>query len=65
LLTDILYFVPAAYPSPELSRPATIVSVSEDDVLWRNQPQPDDPFAPAMVNPWEPEYVVKPVDHLI
>ncbi|KAG2124927.1 hypothetical protein BD769DRAFT_1669082 [Suillus cothurnatus] len=57
--------VPATYPSPELSRPATVVSVSEDDVLWRNQPQPDDPFAPAMINPWEPGYVVKPVDYLI
>ncbi|KAG1848133.1 hypothetical protein C8R48DRAFT_677337, partial [Suillus tomentosus] len=39
---------------PELSHPVTIVS-----------PQPDDPFAPAMVNPWESEYAIRPVHYLI
>ncbi|KAG1731248.1 hypothetical protein EDD22DRAFT_928259 [Suillus occidentalis] len=57
--------VPATYATcPELSRPATVVPVSEDDILWRNQPQPDDPFAPVIVNPWESEYVIRPVDYL-
>ncbi|KAG1723232.1 hypothetical protein EDB19DRAFT_1834697 [Suillus lakei] len=47
--------VPAAYATcPELSHPATIVS-----------PQPNDPFAPAIINPWESEYVIRPVDYLI
>ncbi|KAG2052898.1 hypothetical protein BDR06DRAFT_1009030 [Suillus hirtellus] len=50
---------------PELSHPVTIVSVSDDDILWHNQPQPDDPFAPAMVNPWESEYAIRPVHYLI
>ncbi|KAG1757918.1 hypothetical protein EDB19DRAFT_1901407 [Suillus lakei] len=58
--------VPAAYATcPELSHPATIVSVSEADILFRNQPQPNDPFAPAIINPWESEYVIRPVDYLI
>ncbi|KAG1741590.1 hypothetical protein EDD22DRAFT_851684 [Suillus occidentalis] len=45
---------------------ATVVPMSEDDILWRNQPQPDDPFrfAPVIVNPWESEYVIRPVDYL-
>ncbi|KAG1823746.1 uncharacterized protein BJ212DRAFT_1533550 [Suillus subaureus] len=57
--------VPATYATcPELSHPATIVPMSEDDILWHNQPQPDNPFAPVIVNPWESEYVIRPVDYL-
>ncbi|KAG2067318.1 hypothetical protein BDR04DRAFT_1159261 [Suillus decipiens] len=58
--------IPAAYAScTELSRPVMTVSVSNDNILWRNQPQPDDPFSPATVNPWESEYAIRPVDYLI
>ncbi|KAG0691452.1 hypothetical protein DFH29DRAFT_1011159, partial [Suillus ampliporus] len=58
--------VPAAYATcPELSPPVTIVSVSEDDILWHNQPQPDNPFAPAVANPWESKYVIRPVNYFI
>jgi len=42
-----------------------IVTVSEDDILWRNQPQPNDPFAPAIINPWESHYFIRPIDYLI
>ncbi|KAG1861812.1 hypothetical protein DFJ58DRAFT_725656 [Suillus subalutaceus] len=58
--------VPAPCPTfPELSYLVVIVSVSEDDILWRSQPQPDDPFAPVMVNPWESKYAIRPVHYLI
>ncbi|KAG2065986.1 hypothetical protein BDR04DRAFT_1160781 [Suillus decipiens] len=58
--------IPAAYAScPELSRPVMTVSVSDDNILWCNQPQPNDPFAPATVNPWESEYAIRPIDYLI
>ncbi|OAX31897.1 hypothetical protein K503DRAFT_860569 [Rhizopogon vinicolor AM-OR11-026] len=50
---------------PEYSRPPAVVSVSESDVLWRNQPHPDDLFAPAMINPWESQYSVIPIHFLI
>ncbi|KAG1851934.1 hypothetical protein F4604DRAFT_1686755 [Suillus subluteus] len=47
--------VPAPCPTfPELSYPVAIVS-----------PQPNDPFAPVMVNPWESEYAIRPVHYLI
>ncbi|KAG2123626.1 hypothetical protein BD769DRAFT_1669831 [Suillus cothurnatus] len=56
---------PAACTIPELSYPVTIVSVSDNDILWRHQPQPNDPFALAMINPWESEYVIRPVHYLV
>jgi hypothetical protein len=55
----------AACTIPELSYLVTIVSVSDNDILWRHQPQPNDPFALAMINPWESEYVIRPVHYLI
>ncbi|KAG1834352.1 hypothetical protein F4604DRAFT_1963759 [Suillus subluteus] len=58
--------VPALHATfPELSYPVAIVSVSDDDILWRSQPQPDDPFAPLVVNPWESEYAIRPVHCLV
>ncbi|KAJ8580245.1 hypothetical protein M405DRAFT_834646 [Rhizopogon salebrosus TDB-379] len=50
---------------PKLSGPPAVISVSEDDVLWRNQSYPDDPFAPQHINPWEPGYSMPSIDFLV
>ncbi|OJA16000.1 hypothetical protein AZE42_13748, partial [Rhizopogon vesiculosus] len=56
---------PAAHAaSSELSCPPTIVPVNED-ILWCNQPQPNDPCALTMINPWESQYSIRPIDYLI
>ncbi|KAG1884623.1 hypothetical protein F4604DRAFT_1919071 [Suillus subluteus] len=58
--------VPAPHATfPELLHPVVIVSVSDDDILWRSQPQPNNPFAPVMVNPWESKYDIRPVYYLV
>ncbi|KAG1844627.1 hypothetical protein DFJ58DRAFT_843957 [Suillus subalutaceus] len=42
----------------ELSPPLEFVSVSKDDVVWRNKTEDDDPFAPECINPWDSCYMM-------
>ncbi|KAG1865887.1 hypothetical protein DFJ58DRAFT_770651 [Suillus subalutaceus] len=42
----------------KVSSPPEFVSVSEDDVLWRNRTDGDDPFAPERINPWDSRYIM-------
>ncbi|KAG2064816.1 hypothetical protein BDR04DRAFT_1122289 [Suillus decipiens] len=42
----------------KLSSSPAFVSVSKDDVMWRNKPEDDDPFAPERINPWDSRYVM-------
>ncbi|KAG1880876.1 hypothetical protein F4604DRAFT_1902605 [Suillus subluteus] len=42
----------------KVSSPPEFVSVSEDDVLWRNKTNDDDPFAPERINPWDSRYIM-------
>ncbi|KAG2357105.1 hypothetical protein BDR07DRAFT_1380351 [Suillus spraguei] len=42
----------------ELSSPPEFVSVSEDDILWRNKTSDNDPFALEQINPWDSCYIM-------
>ncbi|KAG2108925.1 uncharacterized protein F5147DRAFT_773256 [Suillus discolor] len=42
----------------EVSFPPEFVSVSEDDVLWCNRTNDNDPFAPERINPWDSCYIM-------
>ncbi|KAG2336493.1 hypothetical protein BDR05DRAFT_1005821 [Suillus weaverae] len=42
----------------KVSSPPEFVSVSEDDVLWCNRTDDDDPFTPEHINPWDSHYIM-------